>query len=338
MIKEKLEKICRDRFTLLAGIILLMGTFMTLTNLSVLLKFQFFSRTMEDLSVDSLRSGICIKDDFSYTYGNIGEWIGRKTTKIYLVDMGSEHKEYAELLVEQNSYYGKENDFEKLHTFYPGNYRELNTKYKVKMYAIVRKANRKTMAYDLFSHMFETDSGEKNGTVSTDYQIETVNPNEYKMDLIAGIFFLVTGAVLFFYVKKRQQLPKEEMMILEEEKETKEIPAGLFSKGILEGREIGCIELVWQDGRKVLEDKRIIQQIIQSLDDVEMMQEKYPECRKKECTYILELEDCTYISFEIWDACTVKSVGGYYQISEEAYQKLINRLQFRNGEENEKEL
>lgn len=314
-----LVKTYKYRLNILACVFLGFGFLIFVKNLSFLIGFCFNSRTLEDLSINSLRSGICIKDELSYTCGKIGEIVGRKSTKIYVVDIGKNHNQYMEMHSEQN------NSIDKLYTLSPGNYQELNSSNKVKLYAVVEKEH--ILFTDYFTRLSGMVSDEGESKVSYDYTIKVVNLNDYKVNLLGGILLLISGGAVagFIYLKARKasgvQTEKTDM---EEEHHNEEHdikPVGLFDRGILEGREILSVELVWQNGTKVFKQSEIIDRITANLNDV--ADGEGIKCEgDKLCTFTFVMEDCTFINFEVWDKPVVKSVEGFYHITEEAYDDL----------------
>lgn len=319
MIQTLLAKTYKYKLNILACVFLAFGFLIFVKNLSFLIGFCFNSRTLEDLSINSLRSGICIKDELSYTCGKIGEIVGRKSTKIYVVAIGKKHNQYMEMHSEQN------NSIDKLYTLSPGNYQELNSSNKVKLYAVVEKEH--ILFTDYFTRLSRMVSDEGESKVSYKYTIKVVDLNDYKVNLLGGILLLVSGGAVagFIYLKGRKVSDgqTEEADIEEDysDKEHDTKPAGLFTRGVLEGKEILSVELIWQNGTKVFKESEIVGRIAANLNDV--TDTSGIKCEGvKLCTFTFVMEDCTFINFEVWDKPAVKSVEGFYHITEEAYDDL----------------
>ena len=315
------SKIYKHRFNIIVGLFLILGVIFAVENFIVFTNLNYKGRRMDELSIGSLHKGIYIKDNLSYTYGNVGELTGRKLTQIYLVDIGSERNQYVEMLVKQSSFYQKDNDIEKLHTFFPGGYKVLNTSRKVKLYAIVEK--NKPLLYDFYKELFNKSDDLKN-VVSKDYVIRVVNPDDYKRNMIGGIFMIISGGIVYAYAhlkKKKERENDNTAEDTENETETK----GLFSRGVLEGREVLSVELVWEEGNIIFKEKSMIEHIINALDDVVDESDDFATVQGNAiCTFMFQLEDCTDIIFEMWAEKRIKSVGGFYYISENAYNELYD--------------
>lgn len=316
------SKMYRHRFNIIAGLFLILGIIFAVENFIVFTNLNYKGRRMDELSIGSLHKGIYIKDNMTYTYGNVGELTGIKSTQIYLVDIGSERNQYMEMLVKQNSFYEKDNDIEKLHTFLPGGYKVLNTSSKVKLYAIVEK--NKPLLYDFYKELFNNKSDDLKNVVSKDYVIRVVNPDDYKRNIIGGIFMIISGGIVYVYAYLKKKKERENDNIAEDtENETE--PKGLFSRGVLEGREVLCIELIWEEGNIIFKEKSMIERIINALDDVVDESDDFASVRGNAmCTFMFQLDDCTDIIFEMWDEKRIKSVGGFYYISENAYNELYD--------------
>ncbi|MDE5782299.1 MAG: hypothetical protein K2I03_12620 [Lachnospiraceae bacterium] len=322
MVNGLVSKMYKHRFNIIAVLFLILGVIFAVENFIVYTRLNYNGRRLDELSIGSLHRGIYIKDNMTYTYGNVGELTGKKSTQIYLVDIGSERNQYMEMLVQQSSFYQKDNDIEKLHTFFPGGYKVLNTSRKVKLYAIVEK--NKPLLYDFYKELFNKKSDDLKNVVSKDYVIRVVNPDDYKRNMIGGIFLIILGGIVYAYShlkNKKERINNDTAKDTENETE----PKGLFSRGVLEGREVLFVELVWEECNIIFKEKSMIERIINALDDVVDESDDFASVQGNAiCTFMFQLEDCTDIIFEMWAEKRIKSVGGFYYISENAYNELYD--------------
>lgn len=316
------SKIYRYRFNIIAFLFILIGSIAVVTNSIELIRFEYKSKTLDELNIGNLHSGIYVKDNLSYTYGNIGEYEGIKKTEIYLVDIGSEHNQYMEMLAEKSSFYKNDNDIEGLHTYFPGRYSELNTSKNVKLYAIIEKKN--VAFYDFYKELFSDKSDDLKNIIPKDYRIRVVNPENYKKSRIIGACMIFVGVIVCFYVYLSNRKKMKDIEVIKEDTGESE-PIGLFSRGLLEDRKILCVELTWESEIIVFKEKNLIEHIISALDDVVDDSDDFISSEGNAlCTFIFKLEDCTDIIFEMWDEKKIKSVGGFYYISEDSYNYLID--------------
>ena len=207
--------IYKNKIRVITAILLAVGIIMTAKNGITLINFKYFSYKMDELDIATLRSGMCVSDDLTYTYGNIRAFIsGMKTTYVYAVDVGSKHDMYMELIVSaEGKYAGIHGKMEKLLTYFPGYYSELNSGQKVKMYGIVEKADKKTFAYEYFTKALGKTVDEMKSDVSTDYIIRMVDTDVYRDRVFGGAVLIFAGVTVEIYSrwkKKREEQQDEE--------------------------------------------------------------------------------------------------------------------------------
>lgn len=207
--------IYKNKIRVITAILLAVGIIMTAKNGITLISFKYFSYKMDELDIATLRSGMCVSDDLTYTYGNIRAFIsGMKTTYVYAVDVGSKHDMYMELIVSaEGKYAGIHGKMEKLLTYFPGYYSELNSGQKVKMYGIVEKADKKTFAYEYFTKALGKTVDEMKSDVSTDYIIRMVDTDVYRDRVFGGAGLIFAGVTVEIYSrwkKKREEQQDEE--------------------------------------------------------------------------------------------------------------------------------
>lgn len=214
---EVLKTAYKNRIKILAVIFVAAGLILSTASVIPLVNFKYYSNTLDMISIDTLRTGMCIKDDISYTYGNIRAFInGMKTTYVYAVDVGKKHDEYMELIViPEGRYAGINIKLDDLLTYFPGYYSELKSKKSVEIYGIVEKADKKTFAYEYFSKALGKTVEEMKSQVSTDYVIKTVDLDIYKERLTGGVILTIAGAVVIVYsgwtAKRKEQQDEEKL-------------------------------------------------------------------------------------------------------------------------------
>ena len=329
MLKDLFELMYERKFKVLSSVFAIIAIVLIARSAYVIVGLND-CMTLDELKVNTLRSGQCVRDEVSYTYGDIAAWVsGKEQVYTYVLDIGGNHDQFINVLLTKKADMAGKVTFDDLTKMIPGYYEERYSKKSVKFYGIVETTDKSKFPYSFYTNVFGETVGQIKKHVSTDYQIRVIEPKTYRNNIIIGVFlFFVAGIILIY--EKIYDKNKEESDLEEVEKNGKIVKVkkikGPFTKGLAAESFIICVTISNKYGYAKINDRNKIDEITEYLDKaVEYINEKkvIEEMYKLE----FELDDCSYYTFYLYDDCLIKYMGGYYKITQEAHEGIINAIE-----------
>lgn len=330
MKKDILDKLFEYKFKVAAIILFIMGASLVIKGGYVTSSISSYT-TLDKLHVKNLKSGMAVKDTLSYTYGDITAWTkDRRHQYTYAIDIGGNHEEYINLVVTKESDMTGKYKLADLTGMIPGYYEDRYANSTCEFYGIIEKTDKTAFPYNFYTNVLGKSVSGIKSQVSTEYQIKLVNPKVYKIILGGGIVIILLGVLILVYEKVEDI--RDERLIAEmnyskrasDDKEDSELK-GPFSKGILDKANVNSIKIIDDTEEKVVTEKDIIENLIKVLNDVKEYTD-FADTSGDNYIIQIELDDCTYKEFTLYDDYVVKYIGGFYRLNESAFDSLVKEI------------
>ncbi len=328
MFRDLIELVYVQKYKILSSVFAIIAIVLIARSAYVLVGLND-CKTLDELSINTLRSGQCVKDEVSYTYGDIAAWVtGAEQVYTYVLDIGGKHDQFINVLMTKKADMAGKIIFDDLTKMIPGYYEERYSNKSVKFYGIVERTDKSKFPYSFYTNVFGETVKEIKSHVSTDYQIRVIEPETYRNNIIIGVFLLLVAGIIIIYEKIHDKaLPDSEVKEVNNNNPVrKKKIKGPFSKGLAGNSQILSVTISDEEGYVKVQDIDVIEALTGCLDKTV----EYVDGGTTEGDYYkleFELDDCTYYTFWLYDDYLVKYMGGYYKITQDAYDDILTAIE-----------